>query len=72
MPGPVDGGSGNAPVRDGNVPLREYIERLLDDHGIAHTEHQQAHDREHQAAQKAIDLASELAKESKADAGQVA
>lgn len=54
----------------GGVTLREFFERLLDDHMEAHREHQNAHDREHAASQKAIDTASDLAKANKADANE--
>lgn len=52
------------------VTLREFFERLLNDHAAAHREHQAAHDREHLASQKAIDTAATLSKENKADANE--
>jgi hypothetical protein len=50
--------------------IREYFERMFEDHAKAHAEHQQAHDREHSASEKAIAVASQLAKENKADANE--
>lgn len=50
--------------------LREYIERLFKDHDSAHNDHERFHAREHDFAQKAIDKASELASQNKADANE--
>jgi len=52
------------------VPMREYFERLLSDHSVAHKEHQEAHDREHKFAQLAIDKSAELATQNKNDANE--
>lgn len=50
--------------------LREYFDRLFEEHAEAHKSHQIAHDREHGFAQRAIDTAATLAKENKADANE--
>lgn len=50
--------------------LREYVEALFTSHKEAHKEHEQAHGREHDFSQKAIDVAASLAKENKADANE--
>lgn len=50
--------------------LREYVEALFTSHKESHKEHEQAHGREHDFSQKAIDIAASLAKENKADANE--
>ena len=57
-------------MTDNGISIREFFERLMDDHAIAHKEHQAAHDREHVASQKAIDTAATLAHQNKMDANE--
>ena len=57
-------------MTENGITLREFFERLLNDHTAAHAQHQAAHDREHAAAQKAIDRSEELARSNKADSNE--
>ena len=54
------------PVSEQVAALRRELKLTWDSHEREHVQHEQAHGREHQFAQDAIDKAAELAKENKA------
>lgn len=52
------------------IALRERLDLIWAQHEREHRDHEAAHTREHEFAQKAIDTAALLAKENKADANE--